>query len=312
MIVSFLIFIGALFLVAQGAMLATKYSANVAERFNMSRYVVGFVVVACVSALPETIVAISSALTGRPEFGLATLFGSNVADLTLIFAIVTIAAGRRIKVESKMLKDIRYYPFLLMVPIFFGLNGHYSRLEGVLLLIIGILFYYKTFKMGAELEKAYHSVGRKLKDLLLLLLAIIILLVGAYFTIDAATDIATALRVTPVLIGMLVVGLGTTMPELFYSLKAVRKKEDELAIGDILGTVMTGATIVVGIVAIIEPFFFPARIVYVTGIFMIIASLFLFYLLRTGKTLTRLESFFLLAFWIIYAIIEITISKTLI
>ena len=312
MIISFLIFIGALFLVAKGAMLATKYSANVAERFNISRYVIGFVVVACISALPETVVAISSALTGRPEFGLATLFGSNVADLTLIFAIITIAAGRGIKVESKMLKDIRYYPFLLMIPIFFGLNGHYSGLEGILLLITGILFFYKTFKTGASLEKAYHSVGEKLKDVLLLLFAIVILLVGAYFTIDSATSIATALRVTPILIGMLVVSLGTTMPELFYSLKAVRKKEDELAIGDILGTVVTGATIVVGIVAIIEPFFFPARIVYVTGVFMIIASLFLLYLMRTGKTLTRLESFGLLAFWAVYVIIEFFISKTLI
>jgi len=312
MIVNFLIFFGALFLVAKGAMLATKYSANVAERFNMSRYVVGFVVVACISALPETVVAISSALTGRPEFGLATLFGSNVADLTLIFAIITIVAGRGIKVESKMLKDIRYYPLLLMVPIFFGLNGHYSRLEGIILLIIGILFFYKTFKAGASLEKAYHGVGKKLKDVLLLLFAIVILLIGAYFTINSATDIATTLRVAPILIGMLVVSLGTTMPELFYSLKAVREKEDELAIGDILGTVVTGATIVVGIVAIIEPFFFPARIVYVTGVFMIIASFFLFYLMRTGKTLTRLESFGLLAFWVIYAIIEFVISKALI
>ena len=85
-----------------------------------------------------------------------------------------------------------------------------------------------------------------------------------------------------------------------------------MAIGDILGTVVTGATVVVGIVAIIEPFFFPARIVYVTGVFMIMASLFLFYLMRTGKTLTRLESFGLLAFWVIYAIIEFVISKTLI
>lgn len=310
MAANLLIFIVALFLVVRGATLATKYSAKVAERFNISRYAIGFIVVAFISILPETVISISSALKGMPEFGLGTLFGSNVADLTLIFAIMTIVAGRRLKVESKMLKNVKYYPFLVMLPIIFGLNGHYSRIEGVALIAAGLFFYYQIFKAGTGPSKAYHAAHGKFKDSIILLLAMVILLVGAHFTVNSAAEIADALKVSPVLIGMLVVGLGTTLPELFYSLKAIRKREDGLAIGDILGTVMADATIVVGVVACISPFFFPAKIIYVTGMFMVIAAFFLLRLMKTGKTLTRLEGFLLLAFWLVYAITEFLIGRS--
>lgn len=309
MVVNLLIFIAALFLVVRGATLATKYSTKVAEHFNISRYVIGFIIVAFISILPETVISISSAIKGIPEFGLGTIFGSNIADLTLIFAIMTIVAGRRLKIESKMIKNVRYYPFLIMLPIIFGFNGHYSRVEGIALIISGIFFYYQIFRTGAGPSKAYHAATGKFKNSLLLFLAMVALLVGAHFTVNSATTIASALKINPVLIGMLVVGLGTTLPELFYSLKAIRKREDGLAIGDILGTVMADATIVVGIVACISPFFFPAKIVYVTGMFMVVASFFLLRLLKTGKTLTRFEGFLLLAFWIIYAIAEFIVGR---
>ena len=111
MVNDFFIFALSLFLVVKAATLATKYSAKLAENFQLSKYIIGFIVVACVSILPETLISINSALAKTPEFGLGTLLGSNVADLTLIFAILIIYAGRGIKIESKVLKNIRLYPF---------------------------------------------------------------------------------------------------------------------------------------------------------------------------------------------------------
>ncbi|MFA5052669.1 MAG: sodium:calcium antiporter [Parcubacteria group bacterium] len=308
MILQILIFAASLFLVVQGATLATKYSAKVAERFNLSQYIVGFIIVAFISILPETVISISSAIRGMPEFGLGTIFGSNIADLTLIFAIMTIVAGRGLKIESKVLKDVRFYPFLIMLPVIFGLNGHYSRLEGIALIVAGVFFYYLLFKREEKMD-AYHSGVGSVKNFLFLVFAMVILLLGSQFTVNSATEIAEVLNVTPVLIAMLVVSIGTTMPELFYSLKAVRKKEDGLAVGDILGTVMADATIVVGVIACISPFYFPAKIVYVTGTFMVIASFFLMKLIRSERVLTRLEGFLLLAFWIVYAVIEFLVGR---
>src|SRR3989338_4021406 len=95
------IFIVSLVVVIKGATLATKYAARLAESFRLSRYTVGFIVVAIISILPETFIAIDSALAGTPSFGLGVLFGSNIADLTLVFTVIIFFAGRGVKVESK-------------------------------------------------------------------------------------------------------------------------------------------------------------------------------------------------------------------
>ena len=273
MIENLLIFIFSLLLVVKGATLATKYSAKLAENFHFSKYIVGFVIVAFISIIPETFISINSAIAGIPEFGLGTLFGSNVADLTLIFAILIIYAGRGIKIESKVLKNVRLYPFFLFLPLLFGLNGSYSRIEGVALIVAGSLFYYLVFKNGVEISERLNNGNGKYKNILLLLVAMAMLLVGSHFTVTSATDLAHALKVSPILIAMLVVSLGTTMPEFFYSLKSVKKKDDGLAIGDIMGSVLADATIVVGVLAVISPFSFPIKIAYITGVFMVVASL---------------------------------------
>jgi len=309
MIENLLIFAFSLFLVIKGATLATKYSVKLAENFHLSKYIVGFIVVAFISILPETLISINSAIEGIPEFGLSTLFGSNVADLTLIFGILIVYAGRGIKIESKILKDIRLYPFFLLLPLIFGLNGSYSRIEGVALILAGSLFYYLVFKNGVEVSERLHNGNGKYKNFLLLLVAMAMLLVGSHFIVTSATVLAYTLKITPILIGMLVVSLGTIMPELFYSLKSIKKKNEGLAIGDILGTVLADATIVVGILALISPFSFPVKIIYVTGVFMMVASLILLKFMLSGRVISKKEGYMLLVFWVCYVIIEFLINQ---
>lgn len=309
MVDKLLVFIFSIFLVIKGATLATKYSVKLAENFHLSKYIVGFIVVAFVSILPETLISINSAFAGVPEFGLATLFGSNVADLTLVFAILIICSGHGIKIESKILKNVKLYPFFLLLPLIFGLNGYYSRIEGIALVITGALFYYLIFKNGAASSSMFHNGDGKYKNLFFLVFAMVLLLVGSYFTVYSATALANFFSIDPILIGMIVVGLGATMPELFYSLKSIRRKDNGLAIGDIFGTVLADATIVVGVLAIINPFYFPVKIIYITGLFMLFASLVLLKFMSSGRVISKKEGYMLLVFWSIYAIIEFIASK---
>ncbi|HBB54094.1 TPA: hypothetical protein DEQ22_02230 [Candidatus Nomurabacteria bacterium] len=309
MIENLLIFIVSLFLVIRGSTLATEYSAKLAEAFRLSKYIVGFIIVAFISILPESLIAINAAIKGIPSFGLGTLLGSNVADLTLIFAILIIYAGRGIKIESKVLKNINSYPLFLLLPLALGLDGHYSRLDGIFLVFAGVVFYYMVFKNRIETSPFLHNGKDKLKNFFFLLYSMALLLVGSHFTVTSAVALAQALYITPILIGMLVVGLGTTMPELFFSLKAIRRKDDGLAIGDILGSVLADATIVIGILALISPFFFPVKIIYVTGIFMVTASFVLLNFMRSERVLSKKEGYLLLAFWLLYVIVELTLNK---
>lgn len=309
MLTQLFIFSVALFLVMRGATIATKYSGLIAASFRLSQYTVGFIVVAVISILPETFIALNAALEGIPEFGFGMILGSNVADLTLIIALITFFARRTLHVESKILKSHALYPFLLLIPIVLGLDGYLSRTEGGALIIAGIIFYYLTLRHAhSNQNMPTEKKADRLKDVLFVILGIALLLIGAHFTVSSASTIASLLGVNPILIGMLVVGLGTTIPELFFSLKAVRHNHDALAIGDILGTVLADATIVIGVLALIAPFSFPTTIIYVAGVFMVSAAFILFSFMRSGKVITSKEAFALFIFWITFILIECIIN----
>lgn len=309
MINNLFIFIVAFFTVIKGATMATRYAARLAGGFNLSKYAIGFIVVAIISILPETFIAINAALEGIPSFGLATLFGSNIADLTLVFAVIIFFTGRGLKIESKILKNHVVYPFMLLLPLVLGFNGHFSRLEGSALIIAGGIFYYIALKNGKAGTATLNNGNGKYKNFFMLLFSMAVLLIGSHFIVTSATGLANYFGINPILIGMLIVGVGTTMPELFFSLKSIKKRDDSLAVGDILGTVLADATIVVGILALINPFSFPQKIIYVTGMFMVAASFILFRFMKTGRNLTKKEAYLLLIFWLVFALMEFIVNK---
>lgn len=307
MLISFILLILSLALVIKSADFAIHYSTRLAESFKLSKYIVGFLIVAVISILPEAFISITSALEGIPSFGLGTLFGSNVADLTLVFAMVVLFASRSLKIESKIIKNRYLHIGIMSVPILLGLNGYYSRWEGLFLIIIGLAFYYYILKNdGYDIDAPRERF--KITDLLLLLASMGLLLLGSHLTVKFGVNFANGLHVSPVLIGMFVVGLGTTLPELLFSIRAAKRKHDGLALGDILGTVIADATVVVGIVALINPFAFNQRIVYITGLFMLFGTILLFHFMKTGKVLTKKEALLLILFYLLFVSAELLIS----
>lgn len=303
------IFAVSLFIVMRGATLATKYSGLLATSFRLSQYTVGFIVVAVISILPETFIALNAGFKGISSFGFGMILGSNVADLTLIIALIVFFSKRPLRIESKILKNHALYPFLLLLPIILGFDGYLSRPEGGALIIAGIVFYYLTLRHASNGSSVpYEKKADRKKDMLFVLLGIALLLLGSHFTVTSASYIASVSGISPVLIGMLVVGLGTTIPEFFFSLKATKHNHDALAIGDILGTVLADATIVIGILALLSPFAFPTTIIYVAGVFMVASAFILFSFMRSGKVITGKEAFALFVFWLTFVLIECIVN----
>jgi cation:H+ antiporter len=203
MILNIIILVASLFFVIEGATLATKYSTNLASDFKLSKYIIAFILVAFISILPETLVSINSAIKGIPEFGLGTLFGSNVADLTLVFAILIIFFGREMKIESRIIKNIYLYPVFLVLPLILGADGYYSRWEGIALLLIGLSFYYLIFRRNKRSQENVIEKTYKVKDFLMLIFSLILLLLGSHFTVIASSVVASFLEISPILIAML-------------------------------------------------------------------------------------------------------------
>lgn len=313
MIENLFIFFGSLFLIIKGASLSTKYSFKIAEAYNISKYVVGFFIVAIISIIPETLVAINSSLQKVSSMGLGTLFGSNIADLTLIFAVTVLFAKRSMRIESKILKENVVYPFILLIPIVLGIDGFYTRWEGLALVFTGIVFYALAFKREQRArpvaKEEIKTNTNKKYDFAFLILGLVLLLAGSHFVVTSGIDIAKMLNLNTAAMGMLFIGLGTTMPELSFCISAIKKNHDSLAIGDVLGTVLADATVVVGILALVNPFAFPQKIIYIAGLFMVAAAFMLFYLMKTGKSLTKSEAFLLIFFWVLFAATELILNS---
>ena len=299
-----------LYVVAQGAGFATKYSEKVAEGFRVPRYLVGFFVVSFISILPEAFIAISSSLQGNPSFGVGTLLGSNVADLTIIFVILAFVAGKSgLRIEKGLYRKISIYPLFLTIPILLGLDGAFSRAEGAVLLVVGLIFSIFVFKRSVDVKVKERGLKHHLLNASLLVGSMAMLLAGAHFTVHSALELAGVLNVAPILVGVLVVSLGTTIPELFFGIKAIKARNHGLAVGDVLGSVLADATTVIGIVALMSPFEFPERIAYVAGGFMVVASVVIVLLFRSNYRLHRRESVILIMLWIVYIIAEVLVAE---
>lgn len=305
----FLLLAVSLFAVIHGAQFATHYAEKVAEGFRLSRYVVGFIVVSFISILPETFIAVDAAIQGDAAFGLSTLIGSNVADLTLIFAILVFVTTKGgIRVEKGMLKKLYIYPLFLAIPLLLGSDGYFSRADGLTLIAIGVIFYLFVFKKSVGVGSRSVEVTYMKRNMLFLILSMALLLAGAHFTVEAAQELAGQIGVSTALIGILVVSLGTTIPELMFSYRAVKNKNYGLAVGDMLGSVLADATIVIGVVSLIQPFHFPERIIYVAGGFMVCSAVLLLVFMRSGFAIKRREALLLVAVWVAYIASELLVS----
>lgn len=306
-----ILFSVSLFVLLKSAAYAVRFSSKIAKVFHISEFIVSFFIISFISVFPEATISIISATQGIPEFGLGVLLGSNVADLSLVFGIVALFSLKGITVKSEMLKNDLFYLVLLFVPIILGFDGYFSRTDGVLLLLSGIIFFITLCIESKMFKKKFnHDKNRKwIKYMILLIISMGFLIVSGYYTVTFGVLFADDIHIPPIMVALTVVAIGTCLPELIFSLKAVAIRHDELALGDVLGTVITDATIIIGIVALICPFSFNPIIIYVTGIMMVIAGAMVIMFIKSGKVLTKTEGIYLLLFYIASLIVSFIVNN---
>lgn len=305
----FLLFLLSLGLLVKSAERAICYSNVLAKSFNFSRFVMGFLVIAFISILPETLISLIAAAEGTPEFGMGTLLGSNVADLTVVIFFVALASKNGLPVKDLFLKQNLYCLPLFALPILLGLDMAYDRFDGLLLIGAGLGYYAWALKHDSQKkEVARVATSFAWGKFLLLLISMGVLLFSASMTVKFGTLTAHQWGLHPTLVGLLFVGLGTTLPEMFFSIQAVRKHYIGLAIGDILGTVISDATLVLGAMILVKPFHFDPSLILVTGAFMFLSGLLLFGLLKTGRGLSKLEGAFLALVYVAFVGCEFLVS----
>lgn len=243
-------------------------SAGIASKFGIPQLVIGLTIVAMGTSAPEAAVSISAALKGNADITIGNVVGSNILNVLIILGLAAIFSV--LKVQKSTIK----YEIPLMIGMTFLLlivgenDSNVGRLEGVILWLffIGYIAYLfvmamkdKKDKTVKEMSEAQEEpVGTKKPPMLLLLTAVGLVLIvwGSNVTVDAATAIAQAIGLSERFIGLTIVALGTSLPELFTSVAAARKGNVDIAIGNIVGSNLFNILFVVGTAALITPVVF--------------------------------------------------------
>ncbi|PIN75761.1 hypothetical protein COV18_02850 [Candidatus Woesearchaeota archaeon CG10_big_fil_rev_8_21_14_0_10_37_12] len=301
-----IIFLIACLCLVKSAQYAVTAVSHLARFFRLTEFVTSFILVAVISSLPETFIGIIAALKGDAGMSFGTIFGGTIADLTLVLGLIALA-GNPIKIESSIIKKDLYFIILTILPIFLGLNGVISRIDGVILLLAGIIFIITLLKERQYFHKEYFDGNHALKQGTLLLISLAVLLVSSHFIVETANIFAVGLGVPTLIIGLVVVALGTTLPELTFSLQSIRKGNASLAIGDILGSVVVDACILLGIIALIQPITISLFSLSLVGVFLAFAIIFSLLFMRTDGILSKNEAMALIFFYIAFVVVQVIV-----
>lgn len=296
----------ALFALVRGADTFVVGAKQMGASLGMSKFAIGVLIVGFGTSLPELASSIAAALDGATEIVVANAVGSNITNILLVVGILA-AVGGRIVIKRDLIKT--------ELPIFFIATAHFlavvwdgtvDRLEAVLLLgTFAAYMWYLFVEARSEDSVALSNKGRRphleFKSVIFILLGIAAVLVGAHYAVEMVVNIATALSVPLGLVSIGAIALGTSLPELFVSIQAIKTGEGELAIGNIFGSNAFNILVVIGIPALIVPLV-ADEVVMKLGIQVLLAASAIFFVNGLARQVMRWEGMMMLLFFAFFII----------
>jgi cation:H+ antiporter len=280
-------------------------ASGIASRFGLSPGLIGLTVVAFGTSAPELLVSVNAALKGNSEIALGNVIGSNIANISLVLGISAILYP--IVIYKSVLK-LDYLATLLSSILFYILasNGIISRLEGIFLFVIMLLLNWYFFRKISPSEENNPSEEENQKNksiiiyIIFLLLGVLGLYYGSDMFVDSAVEISQVFGVSERVIGITVIAIGTSLPEMVTSIIAALKKKTDIAIGNILGSNIMNILAIIGITSMISPI--PVADIFLKQdfIWMLGITLLLFPILKSKLQISRWEGLILLSIYGVY------------
>lgn len=299
--------ISGLFLLYTGAELLVKGSSGVALRAGIPSLVVGLTIVSFGTSAPELVVSLTAGLKGTGNMAVGNVVGSNIFNIALTLGLAALIFP--IKVNLKVLRiDIPIVIAISLLMLVFLLDKTILRYEAILLVILFLIYVTFTIvqgrreqrKIAGEDETILVDKKRPLSiDILFIIVGLGSLVFGSRFFVNGATDLAKIFGISDAVIGLTIVAGGTGLPELATSVIAAVKKEEDIAIGNIIGSNIFNILGILGITGTVTPLL--AEGIGLTDIIVMIGiTMFLLPLMRTGYRIVRIEGAILLLIYIGY------------
>lgn len=287
-------------------------SSKLAKTLGISPLIIGLTIVAFGTSAPEATVSIISSIEGRNGIAVGNIIGSNICNILLVLGISSLF--KPLKANKEILsKDfpfllLTYFLFLIFIIIDFFItpnNINLSSKEGLLFIVILFLYFYNLIKSHKENNSIKEKIPFKISYLFNILFGLFGTILGGNAVVDAATYIASSFGVSEHLIGLTIVAVGTSLPELVTSVVATIKGENDLAIGNVIGSNIINILFILGVSSIIRPLLVDFNIL-IDLIIMSIAGL-IVYLFCKKNDLNRNKGFLMIllySFYIIYIIMR--------
>lgn len=230
-------------------------SVNIARRLSISPLIIGLTVVGFGTSTPELLVSVQAALRGVPDIAIGNIIGSNIANILLIAGLTCLVWPIRVKAAA-LRRDLGFMAAsaLLLVPLF--TSGEIARLAG-LILVAGLTGYLVwTFKMSRQDAVEVQSTDVQSSigiSLLLVAFGLAALVFGGHFIVNGAVSVARSFGVSEAFIGLTIVAVGTSLPELATSIIAAFRRQSDIAIGNIIGSNIFNVLGILGVTALIAP-----------------------------------------------------------
>lgn len=303
-----LLIIVGIVIVLRGADNLTEGSVSIARRFNMSELIIGLTVVALGTSMPELCVSLTSALNGTADMALGNIIGSNIFNVFFIVGLCAVIHPMSVGLTA-VRRDLPFCFAATLMLIFFLTNGTLSMVEGLVMLLIYAVYTVYTIRKEKTSGQAAAPVEpvetkRSLPKIfynpyLKVTVGLIELVLGSNLFVDHATLLATDLGVSEAVIGITILGFGTSMPELATSLVAALKGSTSIALGNVIGSCVLNILVILGLTSVITPLA-PQGITALDLAMVFLSALLMWFFSFTKKTMERWEGALLLIIFVAY------------
>lgn len=309
MLTLFLFFIG-FYILIKGAGFLVDGAVSFAHRFKISHIVIGLVIVGIGTSIPEFAVTFVANLLGEKEVGLGTVIGSNTFNIFFILGFCALLFPLALK-EIWVKRDLVWNIGAVLLSVVLALDGKISRFDGLLMLVIFILWLFHVLKEGRndkdnDKTENFHIIAFPIA-ILMMLAGFLGVIFGGKWVVDGAVAFARSFGMSEAIIGLTIIGIGTSLPELAVSATAAYKKQPGIAVGNIIGSNVFDFLMILGASAITKPIAFPQNMFFDIGV-TLFATLLLYIFMFTGQrhTLKRFEGFIFIVIYISYLVFIIS------
>jgi cation:H+ antiporter len=281
---------------------------KISKFLGISEFTASFIIIAFATSIPELFIGVSSAIQGNPSLSLGNVIGANIIDLTLLTGIFILMA-KGINLKSERIDKELYFMWgsIILLVVMYLIGNEISRIDGGILLFLFAINNYRMIKKKSRYTAKSKNKISKLEGItsaFIFIFSIGVLLFSSKYIVKYSHLIALDLNIPEIIIGLFLISIATTLPELIFGINAVRLGHKEMAIGNQSGTVFANITLILGIVAIINPITSAMLPFVVSGIFLILAASIFVTFIESGRKLDIYEGVSLIILYLAFIIIQ--------